>query len=371
MRIFLSILWGWSLASFATAQILPESGQSFHAEKFISYTEHADTLNGILYQVGTYNPADSPDIHLPIYLRIARQGSEKYYDLDTKYDPDMFRFPDLSSDRLVIIKGRYAFYVYDIHQQTLSRKLHPGLGQYEGEDAISGLYAGLTFFDHEKFILGNVQGFGVFCYDISDPADPVELMQYAIKKPDEELPFYVFLHKTDSNLFDMLCAQADTASKSLISRHYNRLKTVRYGAQGIALDIDISKFPIPQPTPDEHYLSQEYFSQISAVKEHTYTGKTDDFCSSEHYEYANGIRYAFTDYGPCEQCGRGVTKIFIPNFNITQGFMFTLVFYGYRSPKDLHLERATDNEIRLLWEYSEIKIIAQEDGILIMDDVML
>jgi len=241
MRIFLSILWGWSLASFATAQILPESGQSFHAEKFISYTEHTDSLNDIHYQVGTYNPADSPDIHLPIYLRIARQGSEKYYDLDTKYDPDMFSFPDLSSDRLVIIKGRYAFYVYDIHQQTLSRKLQPGLGQYEGEDAISGLYAGLTLFDNEKFILGNVQGFGVFCFDISDPADPVELMQYAVKKADEELPFYAFLYKTDSNLFDILCAQPDTSSKSLIPRLYKRLKTVRYVAQGIALAIDISK----------------------------------------------------------------------------------------------------------------------------------
>ena len=241
MRIFLPILWVWSLASFATAQILPEEEQSFHAEKFISYTQHTDSLNAILYQVGTYNPADSPDIHLPIYLRIARQGSEKYYDLDTKYDPDMFRFPDLSSDRLVIIKGRYAFYVYDIHQQTLSRKLHPGLGQYEGEDAISGLYAGLTLFDNEKFILGNVQGFGVFCYDISDPADPVELTQYTIKKADEELPFYTFLYKTDGNFFDVLCAQADTSSKSLIPGLYNRLKTVRYVAQGIALAIDISK----------------------------------------------------------------------------------------------------------------------------------
>ena len=247
MRIFLFILWGWSLASFATAQILPESGQSFHADKFISYSEHTDSLNAIRYQVGTYTPIDSPDIQLPIYLRIARQGSEKYYYLDTKYDPDMFSFPDLSSDRLVIIKGRYAFYVYDIHRQTLSRKLHPGLGQYEGEDAISGLYAGLTLFDNEKFILGNVQGFGVFCFDISDPADPVELMQYTLKKADGELPFYVFLCKTDSNLFDILCAQPDTSSKSLIPRLYERLKTVHYVAQSIALAIDISKFSIPQP----------------------------------------------------------------------------------------------------------------------------
>ena len=71
----------------------------------------------------------------------------------------MFSFPDLPSDNLQIIAGRYAFYIYDIDKQTLSNELIPGLNQYEGEDAISGLYSGLTLFDNEKFLLGNVQVF--------------------------------------------------------------------------------------------------------------------------------------------------------------------------------------------------------------------
>lgn len=373
MRIFLFTLWIWSLDFFAAAQILPEKEQPFNREKFMVYTEHIDSLRDTHYQIGTYNVKDTeaPQPHLPVYLRVARQDTVSSYYLDTKYDPDMFSFAGLPSDRLAIIKGRSAFYVYDIERKMLSRKLHPGLDQYEGEDAISGLYSGLILFDNEKFILGNVQGFGVFCYDISNPSNPIELMQYTIKKTGGEQSFYAFFYKTADNLFDMLIAQPDRSSESNIPQLFIQLKTVRYAAQDILLDLDISKFPISQPVVNGRYLPQDYFSQISAVKKHIYIGKTEEFCSSEQYEYANGIHYSFTDYEPCEQCGHGVTKTFIPNFNITQGLMFTLIFYGYRNPKELYLEQTTDNEIRLLWEYSEIKIMPHEGGILIIDDVVL
>lgn len=367
-QIFLSIVWIYTLIVSAEAQILPDS-TAFREDSFLCYVEHTDSLNRIHYQVGTYHPNDSSEIHLPVYLRIVRQGVDKLYSLDTKYDPDMFSFAELSSDRFTVINGRYAFYVYDIQRDTLSRKLHPGLDQYEGEDAISGLYSGLTLFDKEQFLLGNVQGFGVFCYDISDPANPIELLQYAIKKTDEELPFYVFFYKTTDNLFDMLIAQPDTSSKSLVPRLYNRLKTVRYATQRVALDMDISKFPVPQPAPANHYLPQDYFSQISPVKKHTYTGKTNEFCSREQYEYENGIRYSFTDYGPCEQYGHGVTEIFIPNFDQTQAVM--LILSGYQNPREILLEQASDKEIRFLWGFSTLKIIPRENGISIVDDVML
>lgn len=248
MHIFLSIIFLWVFAFSVKAQISPDS-TVFRAEKFMSYVQHTDSLNGIHYQVGTYNPDDSHEVHLPIYLRIVTSDVEKWYFLDSRYDPDMFSFPELSSDKLVIIKGRYAFYVYDIQRQTLSRKLRPGLNQYEGEDAISGLYSALTLFDNERFLLGNVQGFGIFCYDISNPAKPIELMQYTIRNTEEELPFYAFFHKTADNLFDILISQPDTVYKSVIPRLYNQLKTVHYMAQGISLEEARAKFSIPPPNP--------------------------------------------------------------------------------------------------------------------------
>ncbi|MGS2760966.1 hypothetical protein [Sinomicrobium sp. M5D2P9] len=122
---------------------------------------------------------------------------------------------------------------------------------------------------------------------------------------------------------------------------------------------------------DDRYLLHNYFARISDIRNHTYTGKTDDFCSAELYEYQNGIRYSFTDYGPCEQCGHSVKEIFIPELNVHQGFIFMLDYYDRNSPPEIHLEKADDSEIHLFWEYSEIRIIPQGNGILIVEDLML
>lgn len=372
MRTILFTLLIWLIPSYATAQILPEEAQSLDSEKFMVYTEHVDSLNKIHYQVGTYNPKSDPSIiHLPIYLRIVNRGVENYYSLHTKYDPDIFSFPKLPSDRLTVIKGRYEFYIYDLQQKTLSRKLHPGLGQYEGEDAISGLFSGLTLFDNERFIFGHVQGFGIFCYDISHPANPVELIQHTFKKANNDEPVYAFIHKNSDELFAMITAQPDRSSQGNINRLYNRLKNIGFYLQDIVLDLNHAQYPVPSPTLDEYYLPKDYFLKISTLTKHTYTNKTEEFCSNEEYEFKNGIRYLFTDYGPCEQCGHGVTEIYIPNFNISQGFLFTLIFSGYRYQKEIFLEEFSDKEIRFSWDYSDVKIIPQDGGILIIEDVML
>lgn len=392
MRILLSI-WFWLIAFAVMGQIIPEGKNSFSEDEFVLYVEQEDSVNGIRYQVGRHEPKGYTfdkkgdewiqvpieqnkrdhfhHTYAPIYLRVKRQKEEVYYFLDSYYDVDMFCFPELPSANLRIIAGRYAFYIYDIHKQTLSSKQIPGLDQYEGEDAISGLYSALTLFDNERFLLGNGQGFGVFCFDVSNPAKPSELLQYRLRKPDGE-QFYAFSPKADTPLFDMIIAQQDTSSASAkIERLYRKLGTVRYAIPLITKATNEAERPVPWPSTDGHYLLHEYFAQIANIKKHTYTGKTDEFCSADYYEYENGIRYSFTDYGPCEQCGHGVNEMFIPNFTIHQAFIFILSFYKDRTPREIYLETANDKEINLLWEYSAIKIIPHENGISIVEDIML
>ncbi|HLT87244.1 MAG TPA: hypothetical protein VKZ57_06610 [Sphingobacterium sp.] len=242
MRTYLFI-WFLLIAFVANGQIIPEEKNPFPTNEFVVYAEHADSVNHIYYQVGRHEPKNyTHHILAPLYLKVKRQKEESYYFLNSYYDPDMFSFPPLTSDNLTIIAGRYDFYLYDIHNHTLSDKQTPGLHQYEGEDAISGLYSALTLFDNEHFLLGNVQGFGIFCFDISDPANPSELVQYNIKKPNGE-QFYAFFHQTDYNLFDIIIAQQDTSSESRnIKRHYRKLRNVRYAMQHIAIDMDDAIF---------------------------------------------------------------------------------------------------------------------------------
>lgn len=392
MRVLISI-WLCLTALVSSGQIIPKKKSLFPGDEFVIYIEHTDTVNGIHYQVGRHEPKgytfdkkgdkwihvpieqNKSDhfhhTHAPIYLKVKRQKEEVYYFLDSYYDVDMFRFPELPSDNLTIIAGRYSFYLYDIRKQTLSHKQIPGLEQYEGEDAISGLYSALTLFDNERFLLGNVQGFGVFCFDISNPAKPSELLQYRLEKPNGK-QFYTFFPKTDKLLFDMIIAQQDASSESAkIERLYRKLGIVRYAIPPITKATNEAEQPAPWPSTDEHYLLHEYFAQIAHIKKHIYTGKTEEFCSAEYYEYENGIRYSFTDFGPCEQCGHGVNEIFIPNFTIRQGFIFMLSFYRDRTTREIYLETANDKEICLLWEHSTIKIIPHENGILIVEDIML
>lgn len=235
--------------------------------EFVVYAEHTDSLHKIYYQLGRYEPKDytfeinlsgqwekikrNPQnnekfVHVsaPIYLRIQHDETDNYYFLNSYYDVDMFSFPDLPSDNLQIIAGRYAFYIYDIDKQTLSNELIPGLNQYEGEDAISGLYSGLTLFDNEKFLLGNVQGFGVFCFDISNTAKPVDLKQHHTKDQNDG-QFYAFFYPKMHKSFDIILAKTDVSSVSPnINRLYKKMGTIKYLAKDIQLSTDSTKQPI-------------------------------------------------------------------------------------------------------------------------------
>ena len=179
-----------------------------------------------------------------IYLKVTNNHHADYFFLDEFYDVDLFQFKELNSKKLLFIKNRYAFYLFDLKDFKISEKQIPGKDQYEGEDAISGLFDALTLFDNEHFLLGNVQGFGVFCFDISNPLQPRELKQYTIKTENKG-QFYAFFPQKKHNKFDLLVAQTDAESKNKsIERLYGKLKNIRFEKKNISLKTDSNQHPL-------------------------------------------------------------------------------------------------------------------------------
>src|SRR5690606_5192829 len=179
-----------------------------------------------------------------IYLKVTNNHHADYFFLDEFYDVDLFQFKELNSKKLLFIKNRYAFYLFDLKEFKISEKQIPGKDQYEGEDAISGLFDALTLFDNEHFLLGNVQGFGVFCFDISNPLQPKELKQFTIKTENKG-QFYAFFPQKKHNKFDLLVAQTDAESKNKsIERLYGKLKNIRFEKKNISLKTDSNQHPL-------------------------------------------------------------------------------------------------------------------------------
>ncbi|HLV46524.1 MAG TPA: hypothetical protein VKY32_05735 [Flavobacterium sp.] len=179
-----------------------------------------------------------------IYLKVTNNHHADYFFLDEFYDVDLFQFKELNSKKLLFIKNRYAFYLFDLKDFKISEKQIPGKDQYEGEDAISGLFDALTLFDNEHFLLGNVQGFGVFCFDISNPLQPKELKQFTIKTENKG-QFYAFFPQKKHNKFDLLVAQTDAESKNKsIERLYGKLKNIRFEKKNISLKTDSNQHPL-------------------------------------------------------------------------------------------------------------------------------
>jgi len=168
-----------------------------------------------------------------IYLKVENNQNTDYFFLDEFYDVDLFQFKELNSENLLLIKNRFAFYLFDFKEFKISKKQIPG--QYEGEDSISGLFDALTLFDNENFLLGNVQGFGIFCFDISNPLQPKELKQYTTGTENKG-QFYAFFPQKKKNNFDFLIAQTDAESKNKsIERLYSKLKNIHFEKKNLNL----------------------------------------------------------------------------------------------------------------------------------------
>lgn len=245
-------------------QISPEKNVPFHKSEFVVYRSFTDSLHNTLYEIGRHEPKNHiykrnnegkwekvkqtidenfHHVYAPVYLKIQHKETENYYFLDDYYDVDFYRFKKLNSEKLLFIKARYHFHIFDREKRTLSSKAIPGLDQYEGEDAISGLYDALTLFDNEQFLFGNVQSFGVFCFDISNPSQPEELKQYSIKDSNDG-QFYAFFHRNNQNLFDVIIVQSDLESKNPnIRSFYKKLAPIKYVLKDVLLQTTSSDQP--------------------------------------------------------------------------------------------------------------------------------
>lgn len=190
-----------------------------------------------------------------IYLKVTNNHHADYFFLDEFYDVDLFQFKELNSKKLLFIKNRYTFYIFDLKEFKISEKQIPGKDQYEGEDAISGLFDALTLFDNEHFLLGNVQGFGVFCFDISNPLQPKELKQFT-SETENKGQFYAFFYPKTNQLFDIVVAQSDAESYSRnINQMYQKMGIIKFAKRNISLNVNQYLQPVVQNKENELILS--------------------------------------------------------------------------------------------------------------------
>lgn len=238
---------------------------------FVAYVHKQDTIHHIRYELGRFEPIGFEikntfdDVHVytsntdqnsdaqsvyenniaPGYLKVVNKNSTiHFYPLEDYYDMDLFQFTSLDTDRFLVFKNRYTFYIFDKKDNTVSKKQTPLRQQYEGEDAISGIMAAFTFFDNEKFLLGNAQSFGIFCYDIQHPTEPIELYQYSLPEKRNEGQFYAFLVPSSTENWNIIIAQSDIAAPTNnIHFLYNRLKNIQYAAMDIPLVTDENNNP--------------------------------------------------------------------------------------------------------------------------------
>lgn len=190
--------------------------------------------------------ANNPNYFLQIasiFLKVNKYNQSFYYQLDETHDVDLRRFIISNSTKLIVIGGRYSLHILDTEKLLISPKIIPGQGQYQGEDAMSPLFDALTFFDNDKFLLGNVQAFGVFCIDISNIENPKDLIQHRIISPENEL-FFTFFNPTKHKKFDIILAQNEPNSESETIRNlFSELKNLSYLKKEIKVPTNRSKQP--------------------------------------------------------------------------------------------------------------------------------
>src|SRR5690554_1295335 len=176
------------------------------------------------------------------YLKVSKKGqAAEFISLQLYDDLDLLGFVPCTSENLIIYKNRYRFGIYDIRSQSVSAPQLPGENKYEGEDAISSILGGFNFFDQDQYLFGHVQAYGIFCYDLSQPSHPKELLRYAISNNNEGLCFdnqgeyHVFLHPKGNGTWNILLGQSDTTSKQSVLKLYSKFNTLSYGAQNLVI----------------------------------------------------------------------------------------------------------------------------------------
>lgn len=151
------------------------------------------------------------------------------------------------------------------------------------------------------------------------------------------------------------------------------------GRYGYVLDTYLAVVPPPDPAPDAGFMLEDYLKSLSPVVFEKSEGETEEFCARTMLHFENGIRYTYTDFGPCEQCGHGQQVLYLPLSSKQEATMMALHFfrrYGLFSGENTVLFRKNGNdwEIEGMMEYGQvfnIRIDEQESGVLLIEDMYM
>jgi hypothetical protein len=242
--LFLIVL----ISIFTNGQIQTDNTFKDFDENFEVFQSYQDEINRIGYEIGQYKFEQCKSIALAnpkyiyhcknsefphgqyasFYFRVISTEEVLNFFLDEYYDHETYEIQSKfeENQKILVVNNRYHFYVYDSSNRRLSNPIIPGIGQYEREDAISGLLDAFTFTSDRNFLLGYVQGFGIFCYNITNSAQPIELKQFKLKSEINK-EFFYFFQPIGNYYFLLISTQTDENFKSKnIENFYSQLKNL-------------------------------------------------------------------------------------------------------------------------------------------------
>lgn len=204
-------------------QLGPENAENFQVEKEYTY-------GGKKYHVGRLLLHDFS--YGPLTLRVIEK------DKTTDIQAPMDDYPDLemSHTDLIQLQGRpfflvidrYRIYLVDLENEKISARIQPGLGVEYGDDSISSTVGGFQFFDQDQYLIGIAVNYGLFCFNISDLAQPKELLRYTGHYGDQGQPYF-FLEQNNDGSYNGLVSRSDTLKKSShISNFYSATEKATY-----------------------------------------------------------------------------------------------------------------------------------------------
>ena len=155
----------------------------------------------------------------------------------------------------------------------------------------------------------------------------------------------------------------------------NWLKVTNGVEIGYMPDAFLVPLPPPEFSEDSQFINLDYLRSLSEVVARKAEKQNDAFCDRLSLEFANKMRYTYTDFGPCEQCGHSQENIFFPKLNETNGLIIALTFFRLQEfdmNKNVNLKREMAGwEIEGSLEYGQIqqmRISVQASGLLISID---
>src|SRR5690554_489069 len=181
-------------------------------------------------------------------------------------------------------------------------------------------------------------------------------------------------HSVDVKVF----AKQDNTTNEYLDEfvlNANWLKVTNGVEIGYMPDAFLVPLPPPEFSEDSQFINLDYLRSLSEVVARKAEKQNDAFCDKLSLEFANKMRYTYTDFGPCEQCGHSQENMFFPKLNETNGLIIGLAFFRLQEfdmDKNVNLKREMAGwEIEGSLEYGQIqqmRISGQASGLMISID---